>query len=50
MEAIEYEALYQQKWYRISHRFQHRFARVEMYQRALPYVQVLMQPFERRNG
>jgi SRSO17 transposase len=50
MEAVEYEALYQQEWYRVSHRFQHRFARGEMYQRAQHYVQALMQPLGRRNG
>jgi SRSO17 transposase len=50
MDEVEYKTLYQQEWYRVSHRFQNRFARVEMYQRAQHYVHALMQPLGRRNG
>jgi SRSO17 transposase len=50
MEEVEYKTLYQQEWYRVRHRFQNRFARVEMYQRAQHDVHTLMQPLGRRNG
>jgi SRSO17 transposase len=50
MEAEQYEALYQQEWYRLAHRFQHRFARVEMYQCAQRYMQGLMSDVKRCNG
>jgi SRSO17 transposase len=50
MDFETYPALYQQEWHRLVHRIQHRFARVETYQRAHRYMQGLMSQIKRRNG
>jgi SRSO17 transposase len=50
MDFETYPALYEQEWQRLVHRIQHRFARVETYQRAHRYMQGLMSQIKRRNG
>jgi len=50
MDIETYPVLYQQEWHRLMHRIQHRFARVETYQRAHGYMQGLMSQNKRRNG
>lgn len=50
MDIETYSTLYEQEWYRLVHRIQHRFARVETYERAQRYVQGLMSQVKRRNG
>lgn len=50
MDFETYPELYQQEWHRLTHRIQHRFARVETYQRAQGYMQGLMSQIKRRNG
>jgi SRSO17 transposase len=50
MDFETYPALYPQAWHRLVHRIQHRFARVETYQRAQRYMQGLMSQVKRRNG
>jgi len=50
MDFETYPALYQQERYRLMHRIQHRFARIETYERAQRYMQGLMSQIKRRNG
>lgn len=50
MDSETYPALYQQAWHRLVHRIEHRFARIETYQRAQRYMQGLMSQVKRRNG
>jgi SRSO17 transposase len=50
MDYETYPATYQQEWHQLVHRIQHRFARIETYQRAQRYVQGLMSQVKRRNG
>jgi SRSO17 transposase len=50
MEQTAYQQIQQREWDLFVHRFQHRFARIETYQRAQRYMQSLMSPVKRRNG
>ncbi len=50
MEQTAYQEIQQREWERFVHRFQHRFARIETYQRAQRYMQSLMSPVKRCNG
>lgn len=50
MEPATYQLIQQREWRTFTHRFQHRFARIEAFQRAQYYVQGLMSSVKRRNG
>lgn len=50
MQADIYKIVHQEEWNRLIHRIQHRFVRIETFQRAQRYMQGLMSQIQRRNG